>query len=203
MRKIPKAVFLILALTALIVTTIILVNGPASKRDERLKEGVITSMKDRRMLVLAVKGDPDKAASGAFSRLYKAYYQLPGKKKSSAPPAACARWSKPVGAPKEEWVGIYGLPVQDDLVTLPRGIKEADPALMLTIWQYGDVAQILHAGPYKETGPSVTQLASFINNSGYGILGDYEEEYLKGPGEKSAGNPDRYRTIIRYRVRKK
>ena len=203
MRKILKAVFLILALTAFIAATIILINRPASKRDDRLKEGVITKMRDRRMLILAVKGDPDKAAAGAFSRLYAAYYRLPNIKKSAAPPAPCARWSKPVSASKEEWVGIYGLPVPDGFVTLPDGIKRSDPALSLTMWQYGDIAQILHVGPYKETGRSIRKLMSFIKGSGYGMMGNYEEEYLKGPGEKGAGNPNKYRTMIRYRVGKK
>jgi len=204
MKIMTKTSLLILALTALIVSTVVLVNRPSSKTDEELKKGVITKMKDSRMLILAVKGDPDKTAAGAFSRLYKAYRQLPGIKKFSASlPAPRARWSKPVGAPKEEWVGIYGLPVPNDLVKLPDSMKKPDPALLITTWQYGDVAQILHTGPYNEMGPSITQLVSFIKNSGYGIKGDYEEEYLKGPGERGAGNPDRYRTIIRYRVRKK
>ena len=72
MKIIIKAVVLILALTALIVSTIIMANRPSSKMDEDLKKGVITKMKDSRMLTLAVKGDPDKTAAGAFSRLYKA-----------------------------------------------------------------------------------------------------------------------------------
>ena len=51
--------------------------------------------------------------------------------------------------------------------------------------------------------PTVEKLKSFVATNGYEIAGDHEEEYLKGPGMFSKGNPDEYYTILRYQVRKK
>ena len=72
----------------------------------------------------------------------------------------------------------------------------------LTTWEYSEVAEILHVGPYSEEQPTVERLRAFIEESGYEIIGDHEEEYLKGPGMFVRVRPEDYATIIRYRVRK-
>ena len=54
----------------------------------------------------------------------------------------------------------------------------------------------------KET-PTIEKLKKFIDNNGYKIIGAHEEEYLRGPGMFFKGNPNKYWTIIRYRVEKK
>ncbi|MDP2984459.1 MAG: GyrI-like domain-containing protein [Candidatus Latescibacter sp.] len=64
------------------------------------------------------------------------------------------------------------------------------------------MAEILHIGPYDREEPAITRLTAFIKDKGYSIVGDHEEEYLKGPGMFSKGNPEKYYTIIRYRVEK-
>jgi effector-binding domain-containing protein len=64
------------------------------------------------------------------------------------------------------------------------------------------VAEILHIGPYDREEPDIARLTGFIKDNGYSIIGDHEEEYLKGPGMFSKGNPEKYYTIIRYRVKK-
>ena len=51
--------------------------------------------------------------------------------------------------------------------------------------------------------PTIEKLKAFINERGYEISGDHEEEYLKGPGMFFKGNLNKYRTIIRYELVKK
>ena len=71
----------------------------------------------------------------------------------------------------------------------------------MTTWEYGQVAEILHVGPYSEEEPTIRKLLDFIKNSGYATTGEHEEEYLKGPGTFSMGNPAKYLTIVRYRLK--
>ncbi|NUM64306.1 GyrI-like domain-containing protein [candidate division KSB1 bacterium] len=72
----------------------------------------------------------------------------------------------------------------------------------MTTWEYGEVAEILHMGPYDKEQPTVARLMEFIKTQGYEVAGEHEEEYLKGPTMFSRGDPEKYATIIRYRVRK-
>lgn len=197
-------IIVLISLAALIIASLIFMAAREHRKEQYLKEPRIVKMNDERMLVIMAKGDPAKVAGGAFSQLYKIYHELPSVKKSSAAPIPRVRWSKPLGAPKEEWVGIYGLTVPASIVKLPENIKSSNPLAGITTWRYGgETAQILHAGPYSEEGPTIARLKYFIENSGYTIAGNYEEEYIKGPGVKSAGNPAGYRTMLRFSVKKK
>ncbi|MBN2445076.1 MAG: hypothetical protein JXJ04_27215, partial [Spirochaetales bacterium] len=56
-------------------------------------------------------------------------------------------------------------------------------------------------GPYEAEVPTIEKLEAFIKEQGYSIIGDHEEEYLKGPGMGFV-NPRDYYTIIRYRITK-
>ena len=71
---------------------------------------------------------------------------------------------------------------------------------MITTWAYGDVAEILHVGPYNAEQPDIERLLNFIKSRGYRVVGDHEEEYVRGPGMLFASDPDKYLTIIRLRV---
>ena len=55
-------------------------------------------------------------------------------------------------------------------------------------------------GRYDAEQPDIVRLIDFINSRGYRVIGDHEEEYVKGPGMLFAGDPDQYLTIIRLRV---
>ena len=101
--------------------------------------------------------------------------------------------------PKAEWIGIYGMPIPATVEILP---EKADPLVKIGTWDYGTVAEILHIGPYNEEVPTVGRLMAFISQNGYQVIGDHEEEYLRGPGMFGKGNPNKYFTIIRYRVTK-
>jgi hypothetical protein len=116
--------------------------------------------------------------------------------------APLARWPKPLETPKAEWVGLYGLPVPETLEKLKEIPDMPGLTVSLTTWQYGEVAEIVHVGPYAAEAPTVEKLKAFIAASGYQIAGPHEEEYLRGPGMFGKGNPDKYYTIIRYQVKK-
>ncbi|MCK9244452.1 MAG: GyrI-like domain-containing protein, partial [Candidatus Marinimicrobia bacterium] len=60
-----------------------------------------------------------------------------------------------------------------------------------------------HVGPYTTEPPTIQKLMDYITSQGYTIIGPHEEEYLKGPTMFGKGNPEKYKTIIRYQVAKK
>ena len=72
----------------------------------------------------------------------------------------------------------------------------------ITTWPYGDVVEMLHVGACDREEPTIAELTPFIQDCRCEIVGGHEEEYLKGPGLFSKGNPEKYLTIIRYRVKK-
>lgn len=160
---------------------------------EHLKEPQINKMPQQKMLVVEVKGDPNVVAQDAFSLLFKAFFSLKGVQMS--PPKA--RWLNVFTDPKEEWIGLYGLPLPESITELPSDTEGA----RIEHWDYGEVAEILHIGPYSEETPTIIKLHKFIQEKGYQIAGPHEEVYLKGPG--MASDPSEYWTIIRYQVKKK
>ncbi len=153
------------------------------------------------MLIYEAEGDPNETVGEAFGALFSTFFKLK-KKHGLEMKAPIARWPKSPDTPKEQWLGIYGLQINDSVMEIPAKILEEYPRLKLETWQYGEVAEILHVGSYASENPTVAKLHQFITDSGYEISGLHEEEYLKGPGMFSKGNPDKYYTIIRYPVHK-
>jgi len=160
---------------------------------EHLKEPQINKMPRQKMLVVEAKGDPNVVAQDAFSLLFKTFFSLKGVQMS--PPRA--RWLNLFTDPKEEWVGLYGLPLPESITELPSDVEGA----RIEYWDYREIAEILHLGPYSEETPTVEKLHKFIQEKGYQIAGPHEEVYLKGPG--MASDPSEYWTIIRYQIKKK
>jgi hypothetical protein len=153
----------------------------------------------QKMLVVEVKGDPNTAGKEAFGQLFKSFYALKKEYRTikMAPPRA--RWPFAFNELQEEWIGKYALPLPNEIEQLPQSEK-ISPNVRLETWYGGEVAEILHLGPYGEETPTIEKLMAFIEAQGYQISSDHEEEYLKGPGMFSKGNPKKYRTIIRYEV---
>jgi effector-binding domain-containing protein len=175
--------------------------GPELGKYEFLKQPRITTLPAQRMLVVTAQGDPNAVASKAFGLLFKTYFKISGVPKSLHL-APRARWAGDMRV-KSSWTGYYAMPVPDQTASLPDITPEPGCKVELTTWEYGDVAEILHIGPYAEETPAIEKLRQFLKQKGYAIIGYHEEEYLKGPGLFSQGDPGKYYTIIRYRVRKK
>lgn len=169
------------------------------KEYEGLLEPQISDKAAQNMLVYEAEGDPNETVGDAFGALFSTFFKLKREYKMDMA-APRARWPKSVDTHRDEWLGIYALPVSESVQELPAKIQEEHPALKLETWEYGTVAEILHIGSYASELPTVEKLHQYIDSQGYEITGPHEEEYLKGPGMFGKGNPDKYYTIIRYPV---
>jgi hypothetical protein len=187
-----KVAFIILLLAASAMLARAQMGVQDLSRYDVLKDPAISAKPAAKMLVVEAKGDPAVASGPAFGLLFKVFFRIPGAR--MAPPRA--RWAFGPETPKDQWVGYYALPVPD-AATLPPGSEGAK----IAVWDYGDVAEILHAGAYADETPTIEKLQKFIADNGYVIAGPHEEEYIRGPesGPNSAG----YLTIIRYQVKRK
>jgi effector-binding domain-containing protein len=157
---------------------------------DNLIEPKISTKSDQNMLVADVKGVPSEVSGQAIGKLFKVVYKY---KDKNQPLTLRGRWQFII---KDNTVtGQYGIPIKD-------GVKVDQDGVKSTIWEYGLVAEILHIGSYDKEKPTIDKLIKFISDNGYRIIGGHEEEYVKGPGMIFKGNPDNYRTIIRYRIEK-
>jgi hypothetical protein len=167
-----------------------------------MKEPVIKEMPDQKVIVAEVKGDPNTIGKNGVTAIYKMYFTLYGKNKGmDMLLAPRARWPKGFDTPKEEYIGLWALPVPNSITGLPAQ-QPGLPTVKLDTWTYGTVAEIVHIGPYSGEKPTIEKLYKFITDNGYEIAGVHEEEYIKGPGMIFKGNPEKYITIIRYVVKK-
>jgi hypothetical protein len=183
------------------VAAYVLTKGPDPRQYEFLKNPRITKLADQKMIEVRATGDPTTVGKDAFGLLFKTFYQL--KRSNTMENAAPrTRWPKSFNTPRNEWVGLYALPIPASVLTLPEQNKKEGLTISLATWEYGDVAEILHVGSYATETPTIEKLYSFIKQQGYEIAGAHEEEYLKGPGMFLQGDPDKYYTIIRYQVKR-
>jgi len=158
----------------------------------------LVEMPAQNMATVRSVGDPNVVGAQVFPALFGAVFTLKFKVlkprgiefRVSAPRA---RWPVPLDTPPDQWVGLWGIPVPDDVEELPQTVP--DVPVTLETWEYGTVAHILHLGPYADEEPTVARLQAFIAESGYQIAGAHEEEYLSRPDAKQM------KTIIRYPVR--
>lgn len=189
----------VIAVIVMAVFFFFAMRGPDLAKYQYLKDPQITQKPSQKMLVVEAKGDPNIVGSKAFALLFKVYFKTVKGGKMQIPRA---RWPQDLGTSLDEWVGQYALPVPESADKLPD-IK-AEPGFKITLaeWEYGTVAEILHIGPYSKETPTVERLKKYAHDNGYYITGLHEEEYLKGPGMFGPGDPNKYQTIIRYRVGK-
>ncbi len=193
---ITLAIILILVVIGIVISGYLMMRGPDMGKYLHLREPQIVSKPDQYMLVVEAVGDPNAVGAKAFGLLYKAYFKNAGGK-AMVPPRA--RWTKPLETPMAEWTGLYALPVAKG-AKLEGAPGEPGLKVYLDDWKYGQVAEILHVGPYDKEAPTVEILKGFIKDGGYRICGPHEEEYLRGPGMFGSGDPSKYYTIIRYQV---
>lgn len=159
----------------------------------------LLEMPPQKMAVVYTKGNPNLVGEHVFPALYGTVYTLKFALKKQGvdmkvlPPRA--RWPNAHLAPMDEWIGVWGLPIPEEVTSLTP--KVAEPEVKIERWDYGAVAQVLHLGPYSEEAATIERLRQFIDSMGYEIAGPHEEEYLTRPNAKVP------KTIIRYVVRKK
>ncbi len=192
----------VLLVVVIVVLGLVLVGqGPDPAQFGYLKQPQIRTMADQRVIVVETKGDPTTAGGEAFGLLFKTYFKLKGAPKGPKQPAPRARWPMALDTPKEQWIGRYAMPVPDGIELASEPPKSVSGLqAKLAKWEYGQVAEILHIGPYDLEEPTIRKLTDFIKASGCTITGEHEEEYIKGPGMFFKGNPEKYLTIIRYRI---
>ncbi len=199
MKKIVLAV-LVLLLAAAALLAYFAMQGPDLAEYEHLKNPAISTRPSQKMIVVEAVGDPNVVGEKVFELLFDLYYSTDGVERWTLP-AARARWPVSPDLPKEEWNGIYGIPVPDSVMMLPDHTPVSGMTVSLTTWEYGEVAELLHVGPYDRETPSIEKLKAFISERGYETSSPHEEEYLKGPGMFFRGNPEEYVTILRYEIR--
>ena len=205
MLKKSKIVLVAVPVMAVVLGTVaflLTMGGPTAADFEYLQEPQIRILPDLKVLEVQARGEPNAMAGQAFGLLFKTYFQLKGVPKGPKQPAPRGRWSVSSEVPKSEWVGRYAMPIPARIDSLPGpGDTQAALRVAITTWPYGDVAEMLHVGPYDREEPTIAALKQFIKECRYEIVGEHEEEYLRGPGMFSKGNPQKYLTIIRYRVK--
>ena len=200
-----KILLIVLVLLVMIVGAAVVwigrPKGPSLGEVDHLKNPQILRMDPQKVLLVSAQGDPNAVGKNAFGLLMKTYFGLKGVPKggpSFKPPRA--RWPVDADIPKEEWVGLYALPVPESVTEIGTAEGPGGLEVELATWEYGEVAQILHVGRYDDEIADTEALKEFIRARGYEVTGLHEEEYLKGPGLLFAGNPDNYLTLIRYSV---
>ena len=160
----------------------------------------IIEMQACKMAVASGKGTPVKVLTELIPALYGSVYTLKFDLKKKGLPTfkigtLRARYLDANLVDKEDWNIYVGLPVPEDTSELPQKIQSVK--VNLEMWEYGDVAQILHLGAYDEETVDIERLLKFIQDEGYEVIGVHEEEYLTKPDAKVV------KTIVRYPVRKK
>ena len=159
----------------------------------------ILDMPAQKMAVVYTKGDPTFAGAKAVPALHASVSallpQLKEKGIDFELQVVRARWPDMNSLPKNQWTGIWGLPIPEEVDSLPQ--KTLGTQVKIELWNYGKVAQILHIGHYTTQGPTVEYLMDFIAKSGYQVAGSHEEIYLTPP------NAEELRTIILYPIKKK
>jgi hypothetical protein len=150
-------------------------------------EPQILEMPSQKMAVVYTKGDPNKVTPQFMPALYGSVYKLKFELKKKGIEFEVdklrARWPDAHLIPKDEWTGIYGLPIPEDTIAILQKIPGIE--VKIEQWHYGTVAQILHIGPYSEEQATVERLHKFIEESGYEIASVHEEEYLTRPEAKA------------------
>jgi hypothetical protein len=193
----------------LCATALAVLSGPATAQTpipqalEQLRDPRISERQAEKVLVVEARGDPRSVGASAFGLLFQLYYRIPETPKGPQQPAPRARWPIDFDEPRTEWVGFYALPVPNGVTAVPEHQTPPGLRVALTVWEYGEVVEILHIGPYDREEPTMERLRAYAESTGYALVGEHEEEYIRGPTMTGPGIPDEYITVLRYRVRRR
>jgi effector-binding domain-containing protein len=200
-----RYIFLPIGIMVLIVVIVMGVNIimndiEITKKYTPLLNPRIVELKDQKMIVVETGNVFVKQKDKSFGKLFDVYFQLKKNDTDVKYVAPRARWVQNyLDLNKDEIRGILGYPVSDETKTLPE--QKDDGKIQLVVWQYGTVAEILNMGAFEKLKDTDTKLRNFIKENGYEIIGDHEEEYIKGPGTMPT-DPKNFLTLIRYRIQK-
>jgi hypothetical protein len=204
MRKLGLAVGGLVVVVALALAAAVMFNQPPfdPAAYQSYLQPSINPKPDQRVLEVTMQGTPAEIAGPSIGLLYKTLRAVQREYPEAKMAAPRARWPKDVDTPQKQWIGRFALPLPDRVLSLPAGADGAAQQLRVTTWVYGDTAEILHIGSYSTEDATIAKLKQYIADQGYEIIGEHEEEYLKGPGMFFAGDPAGYYTMIRYPVKK-
>lgn len=174
----------------------------------RLKEcvPVISDMPAQQVVSIEINGDPNQQTAKLMPLLYSAAYAVRKRYKEKGMPFKVeklrGRWPQSnITKSKDSWTGAYALPIPNDAITLPAvdPDKQIDSfQVKVEEWQYGQVAYILHVGPYSTEERTIQLLLDYIASKGMRVVANsHEEIYLSDPRKTAE---DKLKTIILYRV---
>lgn len=202
-------IIVVVIIVAGVLVFVFFMQGPDVSQFEFLKTPRITTMDNRQILEVEVNGKPEEVLPKAFSLLYSTYFKMKDVPKGPNQSAPLLRGNVLVDKPVSEYTNQnyaldqtwqIGLAVPEGS-QLPDVSSNDDMKIRITTWEYGEVAEILHIGPYDQELPTIEKLEAYVKGQGYRFRGVHEEEYLKGPGMQFS-HPKDYYTIIRYLVEK-
>jgi hypothetical protein len=155
----------------------------------------IAVLKNQRMLVVTMMGDPDKVAPSALNVLYRHFFAAATDSEKNAAIAPRVRWSDPAfAADGKDRIGKYALPVSRDFPDI------REPGVTVEEWRYGLTAEIMHYGDYASEPASMEILKAYLSERGLSVIGGFEEEYVQGRGTFYRGDPGGYATRLRVRI---
>jgi hypothetical protein len=186
-----------------IVMSLVLLSGCGDDETQKdvapEQQPQIYNVPAQKMAVVYTTGDPTIAGAQAVPALYASVSALIPQLKEQGIDfqlqTVRARWPNMYSSPRNQWTGVWGLAIPDVVDSLPQ--KTPGIEVKIEVWDYGEVAQILHIGSYATEGPTIQRLMDFIDESGYEVAGSHEEIYLTPP------NVPEQKTIILYPIRKK
>jgi hypothetical protein len=149
------------------------------------------------MAVVHTAGDPERVMHLVLPALYSSVYRLNCELRNIGRDFRTGhlrvRWPNAHLMPIEQWHGVWGLPIPEDVTSLPQTYSHI--AVEIETWEYGTVAQVIHRGSHIEEETDIERLKAFIAENGCEIAGALEEEWLVGP------EPKIEKILVRYPVR--
>jgi effector-binding domain-containing protein len=175
--------------------------GPDIARFEYLKSPQFSNKASLKVMEVKAVGSPEVVTKEAYKVLFSTYFKTKGVPKHPIP-APLARWIGDLTTPMDKWEGHFAISIPENITSAADIKDKSGLKVEINTWEYGEVEEILHIGPYDTEMPTIDKLKNFIKDNGYEIAGPHEEEYLKGPGMFWPTSPKKYATIIRYQVKK-